>query len=66
MAFVDQCSILLALEHCNIDRPFDPTDDCTWANRIVVLCADVLRYCFGDGNTAYLPTVSCPSIPRIG
>ncbi|OCK88657.1 uncharacterized protein K441DRAFT_305891 [Cenococcum geophilum 1.58] len=66
MAFVNQCSILLALEHCNIDRSFDPTDDCTWANRILVLCTDVLRYCFGDGNTAHLPTVSCSSIPRIG
>ncbi|OCL02702.1 hypothetical protein AOQ84DRAFT_348764 [Glonium stellatum] len=50
MAFVNQRSILPALEHCNTNRSFDPTDDCTWANRIIVLCADVLRYCFGDGE----------------
>ncbi|OCK75378.1 hypothetical protein K432DRAFT_429464 [Lepidopterella palustris CBS 459.81] len=50
MAFVNQRSILPVLEHCNIDRSFEPTDDCTWANRIVVLCADVIRYCFGDGD----------------
>ncbi|KAJ9649400.1 hypothetical protein H2199_000175 [Coniosporium tulheliwenetii] len=50
MAFVNQRSILPALEHCNIDRSFDMANDCTWANRIVVHCADVLRYCFGDGE----------------
>lgn len=48
VAFVNQRSIIPALEHCNIDRSFEATDDHTWANRIVVHCADVIRYCFGD------------------
>lgn len=50
VAFVSQRSIAPALEHCNIDRSFDAADDCTWANRIVVHCADVIRFCFGDGE----------------
>ncbi|KAI9820798.1 MAG: hypothetical protein M1827_005169 [Pycnora praestabilis] len=50
IAFVNQRSIQPALEHCNIDRSFEPTDDCTWANRIVVHCAEVLRFCFGEGE----------------
>ncbi|TKA76956.1 hypothetical protein B0A49_01731 [Cryomyces minteri] len=50
VAFVNQRSILPALEHCNIDRSFEPADDCTWSNRMIVHCADVIRYCFGDGE----------------
>ncbi|KAL0260544.1 hypothetical protein SLS55_004233 [Diplodia seriata] len=50
MAFVNQRTIIPALEHCNIDRTFDTASDCVWANRIVTHCADVLRYCFGDGE----------------
>ncbi|KAF2808889.1 uncharacterized protein BDZ99DRAFT_389299, partial [Mytilinidion resinicola] len=52
MAFVNQRSILPALSHCNIDRSFEPASDCVWANRIVVFCADVLRYCFGDSENS--------------
>lgn len=52
MAFVNQRSILPALTHCNIDRSFEPASDCVWANRIVVFCADVLRYCFGDSENS--------------
>ncbi|OJD31959.1 arca-like protein [Diplodia corticola] len=50
MAFVNQRTIIPALEHCSIDRTFDTASDCVWANRIVTHCADVLRYCFGDGE----------------
>ncbi|GAB7362556.1 hypothetical protein MBLNU230_g2873t1 [Neophaeotheca triangularis] len=50
VAFVNQRSIMPALEHCNIDRSCEPADDYTWACRIVVCCADVIRFCFGDGD----------------
>lgn len=50
MAFVNQRTIIPVLEHCNIDRSFENANDCVWANRIVTHCADVLRYCFGDGE----------------
>ncbi|KAL9109913.1 MAG: hypothetical protein Q9227_005436 [Pyrenula ochraceoflavens] len=40
--------IMPQLEYCNIDRSFEPADEGTWANRIIVHCAEVLRYCFGD------------------
>ena len=50
VAFVNQRSIIPALEHCNIDRSFEAAADHVWACRMVVLCADVLRYCFGDGD----------------
>lgn len=49
-AFVNQRSFLPSLEHSNIDRSFEPADDVTWVNRIVVTCADVLRWCFGEGD----------------
>lgn len=38
------------LDRCNIDRSLDPTDDCTWANRIVVHCAEVINFCFSDDD----------------
>jgi hypothetical protein len=49
-AFLNSRSILPTLELCNIDRSLDPADDCTWANRMVVHCAEALRYCFGNGE----------------
>ena len=48
-AYISQRSILPTLTHCNIDRSFEAADDYVWANRIIVHCADVLRYCYGDG-----------------
>jgi hypothetical protein len=48
VAFVNQRSIIPALEHCNIDRSFEAASDDIWACRMVVLAADIIRYCFGD------------------
>lgn len=48
VAFVNQRSIIPALEHCNIDRSFEAASDDVWACRMVVLAADIIRYCFGD------------------
>lgn len=50
VAFVNQRSVIPALEHLQLDRSFDPADDATWANRIIVHCAEVLRYCFGTDD----------------
>lgn len=50
VAFVNQRSIMPALEHCNIDRSFEAAPDHVWACRMVVQCADVIRYCFGDDD----------------
>ncbi|RFU32758.1 hypothetical protein B7463_g3577, partial [Scytalidium lignicola] len=36
------------LSASSFDYSFSPAADCTWANRIVMHCADVLRFCFGD------------------
>ncbi|KAI5370836.1 putative zn(2)-C6 fungal-type DNA-binding domain, fungal transcription factor [Septoria linicola] len=48
VAFVNQRPVLPALEHCNVDRSFDAAEDHVWSCRMVVLCADVLRFCFGE------------------
>lgn len=46
LAFVKQQSIIPPLQHCNVDRSFTSADEATWANRIIVKCAEVIRYCF--------------------
>ena len=43
VAFVNQRSIIPALEHSNIDRSFEAAPDHVWGCRMVVLCADVIR-----------------------
>ena len=50
VAFVNQRSIIPELSYCNIDRTLDAAPDHVWACRMVVLCADVIRYCFGEGD----------------
>ena len=50
VAFCNQRSIMPALEHCNIDRSLETAPDHVWSCRMVVLCADAIRYCFGDGD----------------
>lgn len=52
VAFVNQRSIIPKLSYCNIDRSLEAAPDHVWACRIVYLCADVIRYCFGEGDAA--------------
>ncbi|GKT63012.1 ArcA-like protein [Colletotrichum tofieldiae] len=48
MAFATQRPIKVKLDHLFIDRAFSPADDDCWANRIVVHCAEVVQFCFGE------------------
>lgn len=48
MGFVSQRPVKIKLDHPFIERSLSgPASDDTWANRIILHCADVLRYCFG-------------------
>ena len=46
-AFMKQRSINFSLWRCEAFRSLSPADDCIWADRLVVFCADVLQYCHG-------------------
>jgi hypothetical protein len=52
VAFVNQRSIMPAIERCKVDRSFDDEEcpDSVWTCKVVLLCADVIRYCFSDND----------------
>lgn len=50
MAFASQRSIKISLSHNFIDQSFTEASDDVWANRIIVHCANVIEFCFGDGD----------------
>ncbi len=50
VAIVNQRSIVIALDDLNIDRSCEPAADHRWSCRMVALCADVIRYCFGEDD----------------
>ncbi|KAM6507064.1 hypothetical protein FALCPG4_018454 [Fusarium falciforme] len=50
MSFVGQRPVKIKLDHLFIDRSFSSADDDTWANRIIIHCAEVINYCFGVGG----------------
>ncbi|KAH6659628.1 hypothetical protein BKA67DRAFT_589556 [Truncatella angustata] len=48
VGFAAQRPVKLNLDHAWVDRSLNsPATDDVWANRIIIHCADVLRYCFG-------------------
>ncbi|KAJ5363107.1 hypothetical protein N7541_003951 [Penicillium brevicompactum] len=49
-AFSNQRSFRFDLRCCedSIYRTLDPANDDTWANRVILHCADALMYCYGE------------------
>lgn len=50
VAFRTQTPVELLREYVQVDRSMGRTDDWTLAFHIIVLCAEVLTYCYGDGS----------------
>lgn len=50
IAFINQIRIQFDFNCFNnsIYKTLEPADDSTWANRTVLLCAEILAYCYGD------------------
>ncbi len=48
VAFKTQSAIQLLPEYIQVDRSMEQSDDWTLAFHIIVLCAEVLSYCYGD------------------
>ncbi|MCJ1391071.1 hypothetical protein MMC18_003932 [Xylographa bjoerkii] len=46
IAFTNQRIVRWNLDRSPLDHSFSATDDCTWANRMVLCCAVVLKFCF--------------------
>lgn len=39
-------------ERLSFDLGFDVTTDCTWANRMIWIVAEIVAFCFGDRNSS--------------
>lgn len=50
MAIASQRSVYITLSHSFIDQSFTHASDDLWANRIIVHCAKVVQFCFGDAT----------------
>ncbi|MCJ1474258.1 hypothetical protein MMC13_002916 [Lambiella insularis] len=55
IAFTNQRIVRWNLDRTPLDFSFEASDDCTWANRIILCCATILKFCFdseGDHTVA--------------
>ncbi|KAE8365016.1 hypothetical protein BDV27DRAFT_157314 [Aspergillus caelatus] len=55
-SFMTQRPFTLPLSRWSSLRSFTPAGDGTWADRLVLFCADVLEYCYGSSETDHLPS----------
>ncbi|KAL4733325.1 hypothetical protein BDV11DRAFT_175803 [Aspergillus similis] len=56
-AFLKQRPLNMSLSRCELFRSFAPGEDALWTARLVIFCADVLEFCYG--NTAHAPAQGC-------
>ena len=47
-AFLKQRPFNIALSRCEAIRGISPANDAIWADRLVIFCADVLEFCYGN------------------
>lgn len=47
-SFIKQRPLTFPLAHCDAFRSLSPAPDAVWADRLIIFCADVLEYCYGD------------------
>src|ERR1700753_3226527 len=60
-SFLKQRSINLDLSRCEAFRDFSPAEDTVWADRLIIFCADVLEFCYGNTKTDPSRQESCYS-----
>lgn len=66
-AFLKQRPFSMSLSRCDIFRSFTPGEDGLWTARLVIFCADILEFCYG--NTAHSthstpPATQAPAQPK--
>ncbi|KAL6234358.1 hypothetical protein BDW75DRAFT_212539 [Aspergillus navahoensis] len=52
-AFLKQRPFNMSLSRCDVFQSFAPGEDALWTARLVIFCAEVLEFCYG--NTAHTP-----------
>jgi hypothetical protein len=61
-AFLKQRPFNMSLTRCDVFRSFAPAEDALWTARLIIFCADVLEFCYG--NTSHpSSTAESESIP---
>ncbi|OAP55899.1 hypothetical protein AYL99_10051 [Fonsecaea erecta] len=51
-AFLKQRPFNHDLSRCEAFRSFSPAEDAVWADRLIIFCADVLEFCYGNSNSS--------------
>ncbi|EXJ89605.1 hypothetical protein A1O3_02672 [Capronia epimyces CBS 606.96] len=51
-AFLKQRPLNHDLARCEAFRSFTPAEDAVWADRLIIFCADVLEYCYGNSSNS--------------
>ncbi|KAL2807840.1 hypothetical protein BJX63DRAFT_57520 [Aspergillus granulosus] len=49
-AFLKQRPFNMSLSRCDVFRSFTPAEDALWTARLVIFCADVLEFCYGNSH----------------
>ncbi|KAL2847591.1 hypothetical protein BJX68DRAFT_276452 [Aspergillus pseudodeflectus] len=49
-AFLKQRPFNMSLSRCDVFRSFAPAEDALWTARLVIFCADVLEFCYGNSH----------------